>query len=73
MMYPVRRDVGGGVEFAPGDRFLERAEALSDIEMIGELIKPGPIGVDGADHLDTIDGEEVGNLVFGHHARAKNK
>src|SRR5690349_4103461 len=69
----VRRYICGCIEFAPGDRLVERAEAFFDVEMIGELIEPAPIRIDGADHLDTVDGEEVGNLVFGHRARTKNE
>jgi hypothetical protein len=69
----IRRDVGRRIEFAPGDRLLKRAETLFDMEVICEFIEASLVRIDGTDHLHAVDGDEVGNLVFGHNACSKNE
>ena len=66
----VRRDIRHRIELAPGQRLVQRREALLDIERIAKGREPRRIRVDGADDLDARNASEMLHMVLRHAARA---
>ena len=67
----VGRDVGDGIELAPGERRIERGEAVGDI--VRRRKPERRIDIDAADQGDAVDGGEVLGVLSGHAASAQNK
>ena len=72
-MSAVGRDVGDGVELAPGEGLLEVPEGVGDPVAVAEVARPRLVDVDAGDDLRLGIGLKGAHVMRGHVPRAENE